>query len=841
MSARKFSLAGLLCLCTVAGALSPAMAPARAAPEKPLSNGTKSTLSAPGTLSTPAAIPTIEEASVSDVTDSSATLQAKINPEGGATSYVFEYASAGGAFAPVAEAEGRGALGEGDAGVTVSVHVQTGMAVDTPYRVRVVASNSAGIATGAVVSFTTQPVGSAFSLPDGRAWELVTPANKHGANIEVQGENCCALQAAEDGSRFTGVTFSPLEEEAAGNTYGVQFFSQRATAGGWSTKDISTRDEKAIPTPVGEGSEYRIFSSDLSSSVVQPFGKTLLTEDAIELSPEPTSRTTYLRDDTTGTYEPLVTKQNVSSMVHFGKTDFVGANPSLSSVVFTSDEPLTGESGGLFDWMGGRLRLIADGGELGGDRNYESGVSSDNYQNAVSSDGTHVVWSSHSEIFDTNVVTGATVDVATDTSGAYQFASADGSRILLTGENLTPDSHGGRDLYEYALTSGRLSDVTASLNLGEAADVVSVLGASEDGSYIYFLAAGALAAGATSGANNLYVAHDDGTGWTATFIATLDSQDGKDWSSPGERTSRVSPNGLYLAFMSERSLTGYDNHDAVSGEPDEEVFLYSAAADHLTCPSCNPTGARPHGLRVESSNFEPSLIDGQRIESGRWLAAAVPAWTHYDLSNTDYQSRYLSNSGRLFFDGVDSLVAQDTNGKTDVYEYEPGGAGSCEAPDGCVSLISNGTSNEESVFLEASANGDDVFFATKAKLVPEDTDTAFDVYDAHACSAVAPCTPPRLAPPACTTAEACRVAETPQPAIYGAPASETFSGAGNVAPMATKTEAASHAGSGKRSKAPPACKGKRKRKRAACKRRQTLRHAPAKRSHRANASSRNKG
>ncbi len=840
MSARKFSLAGLLCLCTVAGALSPAMAPARAAPEKPLSNGTKSTLSAPGTLSTPAAIPTIEEASVSDVTDSSATLQAKINPEGGATSYVFEYASAGGTFAPVAEAEGRGTLGEGDAGVTVSVHVQTGMAVDTPYRVRVVASNSAGIATGAVVSFTTQPVGSAFSLPDGRAWELVTPANKHGANIEVQGESCCALQAAEDGSRFTGVTFSPLEEEAAGNTYGVQFFSQRATAGGWSTKDISTRDEKAIPTPVGEGSEYRIFSSDLSSSVVQPFGKTLLTEDAIELSPEPiprpTSRTTYLRDDATGTYEPLVTKQNVSSKVHFGNAEFVGANPSLSSVAFSSDEPLTGESGGLFDWMAGRLRLIANGGDLGG---------GGNYQNAVSSDGTHVIWSNNSgfyeTIHDTNVVSGEAVDVAAGEGLGYQFASIDGSRIFLTGENLTPDSHGGRDLYEYALTSGRLSDVTASFNLGEAADVVSVLGASEDGSYIYFLAAGALAAGATSGANNLYVAHDDGTGWTATFIATLDSQDGKDWSSPGERTSRVSPNGLYLAFMSERSLTGYDNHDAVSGEPDEEVFLYSAAADHLTCPSCNPTGARPHGLRVESSNFEPSLIDGQRIESGRWLAAAVPAWTHYDLSNTDYQSRYLSNSGRLFFDGVDSLVAQDTNGKTDVYEYEPGGAGSCEAPDGCVSLISNGTSNEESVFLEASANGDDVFFATKAKLVPEDTDTAFDVYDAHACSAVAPCTPPRLAPPACTTAEACRVAETPQPAIYGAPASETFSGAGNVAPMATKTEAASHAGSGKRSKAPPACKGKRKRKRAACKRRQTLRHAPAKRSHRANASSRNKG
>ena len=32
----------------------------------------------------------------------------------------------------------------------------------------------------------------------------------------------------------------------------------------------------------------------------------------------------------------------------------------------------------------------------------------------------------------------------------------------------------------------------------------------------------------------------------------------------------------YLAFMSDRSLTGYDNTDAVSGQPDEEVYLYDA-------------------------------------------------------------------------------------------------------------------------------------------------------------------------------------------------------------------------------------------------------------------------
>ena len=41
-----------------------------------------------------------------------------------------------------------------------------------------------------------------------------------------------------------------------------------------------------------------------------------------------------------------------------------------------------------------------------------------------------------------------------------------------------------------------------------------------------------------------------------------------------------------------------------------------------------------------------------------------------------YQQRYLSDDGRLFFNSFDSLVPQDTNGKADVYEYEPAGVGS---------------------------------------------------------------------------------------------------------------------------------------------------------------------
>jgi hypothetical protein len=84
-------------------------------------------------------------------------------------------------------------------------------------------------------------------------------------------------------------------------------------------------------------------------------------------------------------------------------------------------------------------------------------------------------------------------------------------------------------------------------------------------------------------------------------------------------------------------------------------------------------------------------------------------------------------------------------GVENAYEYEPSGVGSCQSPSGgCVSLLSSGSSSRESAFLEATPNGSDVFFLTAAQLVPQDTDTAFDIYDARVCTRQSPC-PPRRA------------------------------------------------------------------------------------------------
>jgi WD40-like Beta Propeller Repeat len=364
-----------------------------------------------------------------------------------------------------------------------------------------------------------------------------------------------------------------------------------------------------------------------------------------------------------------------------------------------------------------------------------------------------------------------------------------------------------------------------------------VLGSGEDGSWVYFVANGVLenngvpVSGAVPGGCpetspaksdsicNLYVRHDGVT----KLVAVLSGRDNPDWREQLQKmTARVSPDGQWLAFMSLRSLTGYDNRDAVSGKPDEEVYLYNAVTERLVCASCNPTGARPHGVEYEveggkNTQLALPLAGGDLVWEGTvWLAANIPSWTPYASAEALYQSRYLSDSGRLFFNASDGLVAKDVNRTEDVYQYEPegvptgehactsaSGSGSevfkaarpfneveregkkveGEEGAGCVALISSGASAQESAFVDASVSGGDVFFLTTAKLAPQDVDDALDVYDAHECTSESPCPAvPAAPPPACNTEASCKAAPSAQPQIFGPPSSATFNGPENLTP-----------------------------------------------------------
>jgi hypothetical protein len=186
--------------------------------------------------------------------------------------------------------------------------------------------------------------------------------------------------------------------------------------------------------------------------------------------------------------------------------------------------------------------------------------------------------------------------------------------------------------------------------------------------------------------------------------------------------------------MADGSPTGYDNTDATSGDADQEVFIFDATAEGgagaLSCISCNPTASRPAGRAIRLNGLP-----------GFAVAATIPTWT-----SQLFQPRVITEDGRrAFFTSYDRLVANDVNGKADVYEWERAGTGDCSvgasayvsSAAGCVSLVSSGDSTEDSTYVDTSASGDDVFFKTYSSIAPQDPGL-IDIYDARIGGGFAP-------------------------------------------------------------------------------------------------------
>ncbi len=768
----------------------------------------------------------LENEYATNVTSSSATLNANVNPLGAGTEYRFEYGTSASHGSVVT-----GNAGAGSASELISAHLQ-GLMEGGTYHYRITVSNEFGTVVGSDRAFTTQIAGGELALPDGRAWDLVSPQNKKGALIEPF-TVANTVQAAADGSAITYLAAGPhLGEDPAGKATWSQVLSRRG-AGGWRSEDLTLpgrlpENEVALNAAF-DVPEYMAFSPDLSLAAVEPqrWGTPLL-------SPEATERTLYLRSNANGIFRPLVTPANTPPETqidgHNGKEklSFLAATPDLGHILLDSPFPLTSDAPtsrdyNLYEWGAGQLQLVNilpngkptqfSGGlepNLAGEYLDEDLAGFGSAGRAISNDGRWIAWTwgspyyagikEYAGLYVRDMVEGRTVQVG-GPGAAFQVMSSDGSRVLYLE---------GGDLHEFDTATGLQLDLTLVHGPGEnnAGVMELVSDVSEDSSHIYFVATGVLASGGVSGQDNLYLLQDRGSGWSTSYIASLSQEDEKSWNSrafagtprPSAISSRVSPDGRYLAFMSSRPLTGYDNRDALSGQPDQEVYLYDALAGHLACASCNPSGARPVGVFdniVGSSEAESLLVDRSGVwggvgygkeESAHWLAGSLPGWDVKYGGKASYQPRYLSDSGRLFFNSPDALVPQDTNGLEDVYQYEPVGVGGCvtsgltfsERSGGCVNLITSGISSRESAFYDASENGDDAFFVTAARLTSADYDSGLDVYDAHVCSAGAPCVPDPVSSPPCTSGDSCKAAPSPQPELFGPTPSATFSGIGNV-------------------------------------------------------------
>jgi hypothetical protein len=143
-----------------------------------------------------------------------------------------------------------------------------------------------------------------------------------------------------------------------------------------------------------------------------------------------------------------------------------------------------------------------------------------------------------------------------------------------------------------------------------------------------------------------------------------------------------------------------------------------------------------------------------------------------------YQLRSISEDGsRVFFESVQPLVPQAQNGRMNVYEWERDGSGSCGYAEGCIYLLSSGTSPYPSYFVDASANGNDVFLVTRSEFVAADQNEYNDVYDARVGATEAP------VPTQCTGTGCQGVAAAPP--VFATPASVTYNGVGNFATPST--------------------------------------------------------
>jgi hypothetical protein len=658
--------------------------------------------------------------------------------------------------------------------------------------------------------------GPSERLPDCRAYEQVSPVEKGGQDAATVQPTLPAQASACEGAEPCAVAYMNVGAAFAGdlgNEYRNAYLGRRGPYG-WQTTPLSPPTLQA-PANNDPKSSYA-FSEDLSQTVLRvPLQQ--LTEGA------PAGvYNLYLRESS-GAYSLITTVPPPdppqagcgSCFEHEDAVAFAGASQEFGHVLFEANDSLVaGALNGvpnLYEETEGEVRLVGilpdgvipAGGEMAGGGIDASGEHVHELEHAISQDGANVIFEAaadggapaeqqqgDTELYDRIDAT-HTVEVSAPAPGAQpsrcetkagacdpqpaQFwaASADGSVVYFTSKAaLTRDSYTGaepenpgNDLYRYEVASGALTDLTPEAEEEPSgASVLGVVGASEDGSYVYFVAEGDLAEGASAGSPNLYVWHEAAEGGgVVRFIATLaapdeDEQenieearlgaafpyqsDVEDWTSwPTASQAYVTPDGSHLAFMSVMPLTGYENIDE-SGKQVHEVYEYSAESGQLVCASCDPNGARPLG-----SAFIGATLDER-------------------ASTAFHQPRTLSDDGsRLFFSSPDPL-AESTGGSVKLFEYEGG----------TIRLISGPQSGGEAVFLDAGASGNDVFFATRERLAAADTDELLDVYDARVDGGL-----PAPGPTPSCEATACEEQLTPAP-LFMTPASASFSGSGNLAP-----------------------------------------------------------
>jgi hypothetical protein len=690
-----------------------------------------------------------------------------------------------------------------------------------------------GICVTAGAMALVGPSAASATLPDGRAYELVSPvATGQEANVYIPGEAYENLSVNFGHGVYSG---RPFEVASSGEAVayageppvtggdgfyvggeGNEFLSRRAPGGGWGATDL-----QVTALPGVNHVKYEGFSSDLSVGMLE-------TGSPLAVSAPPTPYEDFYAHATSGgaggAYEPFYTgtppNRDELHARYAGANTGTSAVPANSHLLFAANDALL-EGGGqleteldenvkkevaegdnsyflhnLYDSVNGKTYLVSvlPDGKTEGNASFgslpESIEDPPGLTHVISADGSRIFWTAAPGAYEesSSEISGlllnrskalyvrendtqpesplngqgectipsdactVQVDKAVGGGGIFQTASADGSEALFT--------KGG--LYEFDVENGQTTDLTPGV------EVQGVLGTSENLEYIYYVDAG----------YELYLWHD-GVSEAITQLS-YDGDDAGvapfpvagaggagsgyvgDWqTSPGFRTAEVTPGGQSLVFMSDQSLTGYENEGL------EEVFLYEVGTG-LHCVSCNPAGEAPVATEFLTDEYQERNIGAMIPVGGR----------------ANYQPQVISDDGnRVFFDSAEPLVPQATNGWLNVYEWErPKSDGSCTTGSagysgrdgGCIYLLSSGGDPESSYLIGTDATGDNVFFVSRAQLLAQDRGDDDVVYDARV-GGVQP-----AAGSACTGTGCQGV--PPAPPIFATPSSVTFNGVGNFSP-----------------------------------------------------------
>lgn len=650
-----------------------------------------------------------------------ATIKAEINPNEAATTYRFEYGTTTsyGASAP----EPGGQIGSGTEGVEVSQHL-TNIQAGTTYHYRVIATNAEGTVNSPDETFVTFPpvgkeiaevcpndrfrVGLSANLPDCRAYELVSPVNKNGADVNAQDYN--EFTSAESGERVQFATRTGLGETEGSGFGGYRQYIAARGIDGWQSHGITPTPARSAPLMVFVGATLApLFSSELERALVVGYSLPGVAGAV------PERENLYLEDVLTGQLvEPLTRFEGPEEAVptYSVSAGYGGGSKDLSVVAFQSSfnlaPPASGRVTKVFALDKGLVYLV---GLLPGNAVPPGGsVLATRFSNlshainisSVSGDGSRIFFFSpirgrsrqlymrRNESETVKVSESETATPVEAENVSFQGATPDGKKVLFTTETqLSPEDTGGPGVRLYMYTDSAHPESESNLTYiaqvtgGNTGEVVK--GVSEDGSHIYFTD--------SSSGEGLYLWHN-GT------VLRVSNQ-----SFDSHEEARVSRDGRRIAFMNRRAQTvdSSEIDTLVDGTYNSELYVYDENANKLTCVSCPPSGARP------TSGIELTV------------GATNPSNPGFAVTE---QPRFFSEDGKYaFFNTTESLLPQDTNGLTDAYEYD--------VETGKLSLLSPGTGDTGIWFVDASASGGDAFLATRQKLTGWDPDKLSDVYDAR--------------------------------------------------------------------------------------------------------------